>query len=64
MFKFHVSVIKESGAYGKMKSSYDDIVGPKQLCTEYDGKAVGIHKSFSILGVILAGIFLGFVLLT
>ena len=56
ILSYYVSLIKESGTYDKIKSSYDAFVGPDQMCTDYDGKPIGIHKSFSLLGVILVGI--------
>ena len=62
IFSYYVSLIKESGSYDKIKASYDSFVGPDQMCTDYDGKPIGIHKSFSLLGVILVGIFVSAIL--
>ena len=62
IFSYYVSIIKESGGYFKIKAKYDDFVGPEQLCTDYDGKPIGIHKSSALLSVILAGAGLSFCL--
>ena len=55
IFNFYITRLKERGAFDRLKSSYDDLVGPDQLCTEYDGKPIGIYKSFSLLGIIFIG---------
>ena len=58
ILSYYVSLIKESGAYYKIKATYDSFVGPDQICDNYDGKAIGMHKIFSLLGVILVGVFI------
>ena len=56
ILSYYVSLIKESGAYDKIKASYDAFIEQDQICSHYDGRPIGIHKAFSLLGVILVGI--------
>ena len=53
-FKHYGYLLDEVGSYNKIKALYED-PGPEQTCTEYDGNPIGIHKCFSLFGLIFLG---------
>ena len=64
IFNYYVQTIKEGAVFSRIVESYYDRKGmPDQVCPEYDGKPIGLEKSLSLLGVMLVGVCLSFVLL-
>ena len=54
VFKHYGFQLSEAGNYKRLKESYE-LKGPEQTCTEYDGNPIGIHKCFSLFGIIFLG---------
>ena len=62
IFKHYGFQLTEAGTYKRLKKSYEP-KGPEQTCTEYDGNPIGIHKCFSVFGIIFLGAGLSLVML-
>lgn len=56
IFKHYGFSIKEAGTYKRAKDWYEKNKGPDQTCTEYDGNPIGIHKCFSLFGIMFLGV--------
>ena len=54
IFKNYGYLMDETGAYNRIKALTED-PGPAQICTEYDGNPIGIHKCFSLFGLLCLG---------
>ena len=55
MFKHYVNNMKEGAISKWISNSYSDRMGPDQICPAYDGKSIGLEKSFSLFGIIILG---------
>ena len=55
LFDAYISVVRESGLFLKMKSSYKDERISNQVCPNYAGKPVGLAKCFSLFGLLSCG---------
>ena len=63
LFDAYISLVKESGLFDKMKSSYKTSLTPTQSCPVYDGKPIGSAKCFSLFGLLSCGAALSMILL-
>ena len=54
IFKNYGYLMDEVGSYNRIKAVYEP-PGETQLCTEYDGNPIGIHKCFSLFGLLCLG---------
>ena len=64
IFDYYVSILKEGGIYQRILDSHKQYQGKEQLCTDYDGKPIGVYKCFSLFGLFLGGFIIsGIVLL-
>ena len=62
IMEFYASAIKEGGIYGRTSRSY--IEGAENpVCTNYDGKPIGLHKAFSLSVIIFLGLGLSLLIL-
>ena len=58
IFDYYVSTLKEGGIYKRILDSHKEHQGQEQVCTDYDGKPIGLYKCFSLFGLFLGGIIL------
>ena len=66
MFNHYHTSIVEAGTAERARAPYFDIgIGyrKEQLCTNYDGKPIGMKKIISLFGIILIGVILSMVVL-
>ena len=63
LFKHHVSLMKESGIYERVKKSYNNELNPGQVCPDLHGEAIGLNKCCSLFAIVWSGISLSIVLL-
>ena len=47
MFQYYVKRLLEGGNVGQIKTIYEKSYG-EQVCENYDGKPIGLNKSFSL----------------
>ena len=54
IFTNYVRMMKESGSFYRIESSYDERKGmPSQDCPSYEGQPIGMKKVFSVFGILL-----------
>ena len=56
MFDFYINQLKEHGTYQRIEDvGNNKTLGPDQDCQDYDGKAIGHKKVFSLLTLLMLG---------
>lgn len=62
VFRYYVKRLLESGSVDQIKTVYEKSSG-NQVCPNYDGKPIGLNKSFSLFAMYFTAIFLSLIIL-